>query len=68
MTVEELHSILKDKHEEIGRRLTDIQAGIDKINGRVGRNTDAIWGLKVRDAFWAGGVVAVMALIKLLMG
>ena len=68
MTVEELHDVLTDKLDgmEEGRkeRHAELVGRLDKINGRVGRHDDEISGLKVRDAFWAGGLAALAALLK----
>ena len=61
MTVEESHGVLNDK-------LDEIRALVEKQNGRVTKAEEDITKLKVADAYWAGGVVAVVAIIKLLVG
>lgn len=61
MTVEESHEVLNDK-------LDAIRGLVEKQNGRVSKTEEDITKLKVADAYWAGGVVAVVAIIKLLVG
>ena len=59
MTVDELHDVL-------AQRLDGIKEAIDKQNGRLGKVEAEVTGLKIRDAYWAGGIVGVLGLIKLL--
>ena len=59
MTTEELHDVLMD-------RLDSIKDSVDRQNGRVSRLEDGLTSLKIRDAYWAGGVAGVLALIKIL--
>ena len=59
MTVDELHDVL-------AQRLDGIKEALDKQNGRVAKLEDGITALKIRDAYWAGGVVGILGLIKLL--
>jgi len=61
MTVEESHQVLKDS-------LDAIKELVERQNGRVTKNEDDITKLKVADAYWAGGVMAILAVIKLLLG
>lgn len=59
MTVDELHDVL-------AQRLDGIKEVLDKQNGRVGKVECEVVSLKIRDAYWAGGIVGVLGLIKLL--
>jgi ElaB/YqjD/DUF883 family membrane-anchored ribosome-binding protein len=78
MDVNDLHAIIvtesKNAREDHAAIRDQIEAGIaevklrlDRINGRVLDHDKEISGLKVRDAFWAGGVVALAALIGWLL-
>ena len=66
MTTEELHEVLKDRHADIGNRLDDIKDLIKAQNGRVTKLEDSVTGLKVADGIWAGGILGIMGLLKLL--
>ena len=61
MTVDESHEVLNDK-------LDEIRSLVEKQNGRVTKAEEDITKLKVHDAYWAGGVMVVLAVIKLLVG
>ena len=70
MTVGELKEVLDERFERYEKH-EDTQHGaiithLERINGRLGKHDDAITGLKIRDAYWAGGVVGILGLIKLL--
>ena len=70
MTVDELKAVLAEQFEAHERH-EDQQYGtiishFERINGRLDNHDDAITGLKIRDAYWAGGVVGILGLIKLL--
>ncbi len=70
MTVDELREALRDQTAilEAGRneRHAEVMRRLDGINGRVNRHDDEITGLKVRDALWAGGLMGIIGLLKLL--
>lgn len=72
MTIEELHDVLKDRLDEIEANRTErhheVVNRLASINGRVASHDSEITGLKIRDAYWAGGVMSVLALLKLLLG
>ena len=61
MTVDELHDVLAE-------RLDGIRTQLERQNGRVGKVEEDVTKLKIADAYWAGGVVAVVAIIKILVG
>ena len=70
MTVDELKEVL-DERFKLHEKHEDEQHGaiighFDRINGRVGEHEKDIRSLMIRDAFWAGGVVAVVAIIRIL--
>jgi hypothetical protein len=68
MTVDELKEVLAEqfrqheKHED--ENYAAIIRHLDAINGTVKDHDKAITGLKIRDAFWAGGLVAAWAVVK----
>jgi Ethanolamine utilization protein EutJ (predicted chaperonin) len=68
VTVEELREVLAEqfkvheKHED--EQHAQIVRHLDHINGKVARHDDAITGLKIRDAYWAGGLVTAWAVVK----
>lgn len=70
MTVEELHNVLTqrldDLEESRGDRHDELMGRLNSINGRVGRAESDIVSLRIRDAWWAGGVVAVLAVLRAL--
>jgi len=68
MTVEELNEVIRDRHADTNARLEEIRGMIEKQNGRVARAEEEITKLRIADAYWAGSVVAVIAIIKLLLG
>ena len=61
MTVDELHEVIQREFDGVNGRL-------DKLNGKVDRHDEEITGLKIRDAYWAGGMAVVVLVIKLLLG
>jgi hypothetical protein len=70
MTVDELREVLDErftrheKHEDA--QYGQIIERLDSINGKVAEHEREITAGKIRDAYWAGGVVAVLGLIKVL--
>ena len=70
MTVEELREVLADqfetheKHEDAQH--AEIVRHFYKLNGKVATHDKDIRGLLVRDAFWAGGAVALCWILKLI--
>ena len=61
MTVEESHEVLNDK-------LDSIRELVEKQNGRVTKAEADITKLKIQDAYWAGGIVVILAVVKMLVG
>jgi hypothetical protein len=70
VTVDELKEVLDERfgrHEKHADEQHDaIISHFDRINGRVSAAEKDIRSLMIRDAFWAGGVVAVSAILRLL--
>lgn len=70
MTVDELHDVLASRLDDLEANRTErhgeIVHRLDSINGKVSGHDREITGLKIRDAYWAGGVAGVLALVKLL--
>ena len=70
MTVEEFKQVIDErfatheKHEDAQHEA--IIEHFERINGKVGQHDNDIRSLMIRDAFWAGGVVAVSALLRLI--
>jgi hypothetical protein len=68
MTVDELKEVLDDrfrtheKHEDAQH--AEIIRHFDRINGTITGHGKEITGLKIRDGFWAGGLVAAWAVVK----
>jgi hypothetical protein len=68
VTVDELREVLAEqfrtheKHED--EQHAQIIRHFDRINGAVSDHGKEITGLKIRDAFWAGGLVAAWAVVK----
>lgn len=56
MTVDELHDVLQ-------REFDGVNARLDKLNGKIDKHEVEITGLKVSDAFWAGGAVVIGTII-----
>jgi len=70
VTVEEFKQVIDERFERHESHEDDQHADIirhfERINGRVGEHDKDIRSLMIRDAFWAGGVVAVSAVLRLL--
>ena len=71
MDVDELHAVIKRELDTDRRvqqeRHEELKGCLKSINGRVRDHDREITGLKVRDAFWAGGAVVLAALIGWLL-
>jgi len=70
VTVDELKDVL-DERFKLHEKHEDDQHGaiighFDSIDIRAGEHEKDIRSLMVRDAFWAGGVVAVCAVLRLI--
>ena len=70
MTVEELREVLDERFDAQAKHRDELHmvviGRLDSINGRVAEHEREITTGKIRDAYWAGGIMAVVALIKLL--
>ncbi len=70
MTIKELNDNLNqrldDLEESRAERHQEVLSRLAAINGRVSKHDAEISGLKVRDAYWAGGLAALMSFLKLL--
>jgi hypothetical protein len=70
VTVDELKEVLAEqfkaheKHED--SQHAAIITHFEAINGTVKDHGKEITGLKIRDAFWGGGLLAVWALVRTL--
>jgi hypothetical protein len=71
MTVDELKEVLDERferHEKHEDEQHDAIIGhFDRINGKVGEHEKDIRSLMIRDAFWAGGTVALCWVLKLVL-
>lgn len=56
MTVDELRDVIEPHFKNLNRRL-------DRIESRLDRADAEINSLKVRDAYWAGGLAAAWAIL-----
>ena len=70
MTVDELKEVLDERFDAQRIHRDELHGVIigrlDAINGKVAEHEREITAGKIRDAYWAGGIMAVIGLFKLL--